>query len=73
MDKVCFFSTFNKVLLSADVINLLSPIINAVMNDAEVLLQPSVYIDLDVHRQDCLYEYCTKQISNIVMKRVSFG
>ena len=38
------------VLLSADVINLASHIINAVMNDAEILLQSSTYIDLDVHR-----------------------
>lgn len=45
-----FFSSFNKVLLSADVINLESRIINAVMNDAEILLQSSTYIDLDVHR-----------------------
>jgi len=47
--KFVFLSSFNKVLLSADVINLASHIINAVMNDAEIILQFSTYIDLDVH------------------------
>jgi len=51
VEKVCFLSSFNKVLLSADVINLARHIINAVMNDAEILLQSSTYIDLDVRKQ----------------------
>jgi hypothetical protein len=50
VEKVCFLSSFNKVLLSADVINLVSLIINAVMSDAGILLQSSTYIDLNVHR-----------------------
>jgi hypothetical protein len=37
--KFVFLSSLNKVLLSVDVINLASYVINAVMNDAEILLQ----------------------------------
>jgi hypothetical protein len=48
--KIVFLSNFNKVILSADVINLLSHIINAVMNDAEIFLQSSTYIDLGEHK-----------------------